>query len=463
MVIGASLRHVKEYADNQEHLIGWVRSADRISCPVGALACHLVWLNDLGAGQPILEEIRRDIELGTKQRKWWKRMLFGEAREQPIAYSTHNKAVTAGYKASGISGKNATTHIYRTTLGCDQLEAGGSVVDTGVLQGWYHDTAADVYLRGAFKSDPMLRAHGWDEGAQGYKCWWESAGDAVDIPACLLKYVFPGLDDLFEYASERYEATNTDRSSVEFLQVLIQLRRVFIQDAVLKRRLYPDFPPYAQHRVFQDAQWPEYAHAEESRIAQREAQFNKNKDNEALTTAVHGAVEAAMSKVISSLDITKLKKKPTNTNTTQRHTQPTLVDMTIERPCPAAELPELQEPICMYATYNAWQQQRAYFYTNPHPPWKKRFGKRASAMKLRYSRMRPFLFYLDKCGSSARRVLDALDAYRTEKAISVGVFIKQCFYHLEFPISDKCKKPPPIRAQDLKARMERDGLPAFST
>ena len=459
-VIGASLRHVKEYAENVEHLLGWARAYDRFACPLGALACYFVWLNDCGIA-PIIEEIKRDLNLGGKHRAWWKRMLFvtdvhhQDMNETPMAYTTHNKAIHAGFEASGAMGKTAATHIYRSTLACDHLEAGASFLDVGLFQGWHHDNAADAYLRGAFKSNIMLRSCGWEEGTEGFRCWWE--GTEEDIPIELRSMVLPGLDEVFALATNQYEATKEDRSAIEFLKVLRLLRRIFLEDAIFKRDRYPDFPPYRMHDVFQVAQWPEYCEAEAERTRYREKQATTNPEHTALSHILKATVETAVRDAMNNLG--------NATGGRPGRSRPTIVDAptnaTIEIPRALNELPEIPDPSCLYTCYQIWQQQRSYFYATPQPPWKKRFGDRAATMKLRYSRMRPYLMYLDRCGASARRVIDALDAFRVERKVTASVFIKQCFYHLEHALSSDCQKPPPIMPDELRSILERDGLPPF--
>ena len=461
-VIGASLRHVKEYSENVEHLLGWARAADRMACPIGALACHFVWMNDI-VGIPVLHEISRDLTKGIKEKQWWKRMLFvtdshEDANTNPMSYATHNKAVHAGFDATGALGKTAATHIYRSTLACDTLESGASFLDVGVFQGWYHDNAADAYLRGAFKAGSMLRACGWDNGIEGFECWWE--GQEQDIPDALIACVLPGLDELSYRATKHYEETRQDRSAVEFLKVLVFLRRVFIEDAIHKRKRYPDFPAYNRHPLFSVAEWPEYCAAEEERIQARRESASRNTGHEELTELVKSTVEATMRGVLMDvLNGAKTRKRCSLAKEPVQRIGPSPSNAPIELPRPiSTELPEIPDPVCLYTCYQVWQQQRDYFYATPQPPWKKRFGDRAATMKLRYSRMRPFLTYLDRCGPSARRAIDALDAFRIERRVPVSVFIKQCFYHLEHELKDTCKKPPPIRPNELRARMEADNL-----
>lgn len=458
MAIGASLRHVKECTENVEHLIGWVRSKDRMSCPIGALACYFVWMIDI-ARIPILEEIQRDADKDTGTHVWWKRMLFvtdvnADVNETPMSYATHHKSVHAGYDAIGAVGKTAATQIYRTTRACDDLESGAPFLDVGVYQGWYHDNAADVYLRGAFKSAAMLRASGWDNGMNGFTCWWE--GDDRDIPSSMKAIVFSGLDDALCERERLYASSGIDRSSVEFLKVLRYLRKVFLEDAVHKRAKHPNFPAYARHPVFQLPEWPEFCEEEKKRQMERENVATKNTQDQ------HARLSALVQTTVESTMKTVLGDVLSQHAASQRKVVPP-TNEPIELPKTTIELPEIPEPTCLYTCYQTWQQHRSYFYSTPLPPWKKRFGERAATMKLRYSRMRPFLMYIDRCGASARRVLDALDAFRKERSVSASVFIKHCFYHLEYELKPDCKKPPPILPHEMREFLQRGNLPAFNT
>lgn len=465
-VIGASLRHVKECSDNVEHLVGWVRCKDRLACPLGALACYFVWLIDI-ACVPLMEEIRRDLYRSQTETEmpWWKRMLFvtesvSDVNETPMAYSTHYRAIQAGYNTNGIAGMTAATHAYRSTLACDTLESGASFLDVGVYQGWYHDTAADTYLRGCFKSSMLLKACGWEDGRDSFECWWE--GQETDIPGSLKARVFPGLDALLNEATERYKETRRDRSAVEFLKVLRLLRRIYIEDAVLKKNMYPSFPCYAKHVLFRESDWPQYCDQEQRRTCQREQDSRRDPQQEYICEVVKSSVEHAMKSVLADvLKDVKLNESSSNKRSSRPARQkplPPPSNQPIELPCNPNDIPDIPEPSCLYTCYQTWQQQRAYFYATPQPPWKARFGERAAAMKLRYSRMRPFVMYLDRCGAEARKVIDALEAFRKERKVSAGVFIKQCFYHLEHPLKDTCKNPPPIKPAELKDVMERCGL-----
>lgn len=99
--IGASIRVVKERVNNSETLLGWVRGAERDACPIGGLACYMVWLIDL-FGNSLLRTMEYDLnwllQFGPSSYKpRWRQMylLYGADPFQPMSYTTHNDDVHA--------------------------------------------------------------------------------------------------------------------------------------------------------------------------------------------------------------------------------------------------------------------------------------------------------------------------------------------------------------------------------
>lgn len=446
LAIGASLRHVKECRENVEHLLGWVRSRNRWECPLGALAVYVVWLNDIH-GFDLIQKMMRDLDNGdgVSSQPWWEIMLVS-ASSEPISYTTHNHHTRGGFVATNAGRKLASTHIYRTNRACDLIERGESILDVGLYEGWYHDAGADRYLRASFKTNPMLLASGWEEGNQGFACWWECAED--DIPRALLDAVLPGLDVLTEKAEAYYRRHAHDRSAVEVCKVLKMLRKIYISDSIHKRDAFPAFPAYARHPLFIDPRWhaaheawEDFKIAETSRIVQREASFTHKEHKD-----IRQIIKETFDEVL----------------TEDMRVQLTLPKIPVIKPSDAARIPEVKEPKDLYTTYNEWQQIRSFFYENTMIPWKKQYGELATAMKLRYSRMRPFLMYLDKCGVEARDALHKLDAIRKKHNVTPSAFIKQCFYHMVFPPGADAKNKPAILPDDMKQELRGCGLPMVS-
>ena len=96
IVAGASLRVVKERINNMETLVGWPRAADRDACPLGALACYLVWLNDM-SGLNFISTMFSDLIWLSKNGKAnydpkWRKIYLLHASDpfNPISAATHN-------------------------------------------------------------------------------------------------------------------------------------------------------------------------------------------------------------------------------------------------------------------------------------------------------------------------------------------------------------------------------------
>jgi Centromere DNA-binding protein complex CBF3 subunit, domain 2 len=457
-VIGASLRHVKECHENLEHLLGWMRSAQREECPLGALAVYLVYMNDIAG--PSLISIIRECLLN-QDTSWHHHMLIlgkdAKQQNQPISYTTHHVSCHAGLQAACIQNKTASTHLERNTVGCELIEQGMGIKDTGLYQGWYHDTAADVYLRGCFKTAPMLMAHGWKNGAGDYTCWWEDP-DESRIPTPLITAVFPGLDELITMAeTQTLTQTQTcDRSVLPFLRTLKLLRRIFLEDALCHQTKYSSFPAYARHPIFcypsntiQTA-WYEWQQSEFARMLAA-PRVHEEKENAKITQAVQDALTNALGALNSHLIV-------------PQPALPIPPPPPMHAPFERAKIPDIRDPIDLYTCYDDWvRYYKPYFMNCSKPPWKEQFGATAHATKIRFCHLRPYFNYVDdasqRTGLSARAVIDRLDAIRKEKKVTAPVFIKYCIYALQHHVPANSKKPPAIMPDDLRQALCRAELP----
>lgn len=106
IAVGASLRVVKERVNNGETLIGWTRGSERDACPLGGLACYMVWLLDIN-GMGLLPTMCEDMQqlqqngLDNYNPEWRKMyLLYGDNPFQPMSYTTHYTDA-AGAMSSG--------------------------------------------------------------------------------------------------------------------------------------------------------------------------------------------------------------------------------------------------------------------------------------------------------------------------------------------------------------------------
>lgn len=437
MVIGVSLRHVKECRENIEHLIGWTRAKDRWSCPIGALALYLVYMNDIH-GPNIINLINRDMDDKTHN---WRGVYLVQSKtghkDTPLSYTAHNITCHGALDAAEIYNKTASTHMARTTLACELMERGVEINDVGMYQGWFHNTAADSYLRASFKTTPMLISHGW-QGISGYECWWE--GDDAQIPKECLNEVFPGLDELVKRLDQ---SSYTDHSLFQFLKCLVLLRKVFIQDAVYKRERYQSFPVYEKHPLFaKQTPWLRCIHNEQRMIEQRQVDY--------VSESQRLVIDAVKSAISEGLGLNPLNGSVSS--------KPQDADW-LNKPPDDNKIPDIKDPEDLYSCYKYWTTTlRPYFERTSRPPWSQQFGTSAQVMKQRYCRIRPYFLYLDKVSEpwAIREAIDKLEAIRKCHSVTPSSFVKQCFYCLTHKVT--ASKPPPIHPSALRREMIESGL-----
>jgi hypothetical protein len=460
-VVGISMRGSKENTNVEEFMMGLVRAANREACPVAALAIHFVYNNDISPldGVPLLTIMEEDLEdlrdLRNKKSynpKWWKMYTFHTVdTKEEMHYSTHRKDIQRAFDAGEVKGKSAKTHIFRNKVACDLIEKGVPFSDVGLYQGWWHDTAANHYLLASFKTNAALHSAGWN-GPTNYNCWWESSGE--DIPAELLPLVFPGLDELYELAKAVEQETNMDLSAVKVCEVLMYLRKVFLEDAAVLQPKYPNFAAYRTHPVFRHSAWKAYAEAEPARIEERQRLYElRNRDPE-----------------LSSLVMKEMAKKDEAIEKLNLTLEKVLAGQATQTPPPPptqaegdGPIPILFEPSNMRIAYDLWrtQQRQNFLYyeeKGTRIPWKQLHKEGANTVSVRYHKMRPWLSYLDAmepaaAESAIEKLSDIADRYKMEH----GAFIKGPFYHLVHPPKEGTQLPIPL--DTLRTEMERAHLP----
>lgn len=428
-VVGASIRVVKERVFNGETLIGWARSKNRDSCPIGALACYLVWLLDI-QGVPLLELMKKDLTYLNEStgiifnyKPKWRQiyLLHGESIFQPLSYSRHNNDVHDIFKASGIS-KAATTHLHRTDLICRQTEAGVAHIESRIHQGFEHTTSTDIYLRGGFNVSAMLPAVGWEsEGAhslhKSYFCWWESVGKNISTE--LQDAIFPELD-----AISRLAESLSDISAKEVCKLLRHLRKVYLEDAVYRQPLYPDFPAY-QHPVFLNGclknLFVGYSALEKEAVLSREQDYKK-KDADILTKINNQEDNIQMlSNHIKSL----LEQRPTKQINTRCLEEPHL---------PLPSMPQIVVNIrSLYDMWvNSWKQlfqKHTDYYTKCQ--WTKCFNKKdAGINSKRWHMYKDFLYFMDNLDQNDKCIAyNVMESFAIKNNLDHNKLIKKVFYH----------------------------------
>ncbi|CAD6934855.1 unnamed protein product [Tilletia caries] len=207
----------------------FLRNKDAFVCPVGALALYL-FSRFHHSAEPFPNL--------SHSSKWYdlKVIKAPKSLTESIDEQTHSKALDAAFKACGVL-TTAKTHAARKS-GAQLAESGGASEAAVRRAGrWNQTTMETCYLTRLPR--PVLRVHaGFHQDGGSYFLRRD-----IQPPQVLLERIFPQAD-AWERAIETGQAA--DGSSVEtniaaraFVRLLIRLRPVVLQDAVVLKAQYP--------------------------------------------------------------------------------------------------------------------------------------------------------------------------------------------------------------------------------
>ena len=303
----ASIRHVKENTTNTEFVLSWISHIDPMQCSTIAIANYLVWVIDIYQLN-ILHEMRRDLEtqpawINSGQRRdkwqseWWSyRLVFGQDPKKELSYDIHLEGENTIHGTAGYQKKSKKTSLPRTNNAHIALERGMNTTDLSHYGGWAttDGSAIGFYIDTAVKVDSSMTMNGW-ENYKKYYC----ARHSPDIPEVLCRQIFPGLDELYTLAKTTYENTRLDLSAVKFCELLLYLRRIFLEGAVDLRARYPNLPPFG-HPVFDAREWRVWSRREPDARKIREGKF-KLKEQDPNVIATLDQIQENMKSMIEKL------------------------------------------------------------------------------------------------------------------------------------------------------------------
>lgn len=299
---------------------------------------------------------------------------------------THATAFIKAFNAAGIYGKTAITHILRHMCVGALVEKGVPATDIARHMRWYSKAisqAVDAYMSTTSVIEPLLVAHGW-EGRKEYYCWRESD----NIPEQLLCQIFPEIEELKILAEKAYKMSKVDLSAIEFLKTLSMKRRVFLEDAIIMKEMYPSFPTF-KHGVFSDPMFETWKQEELMKKKRREdTHFHNNPD---LAQVVKHMYEQQQT---TFKFIHELKAGP------PVPTEP--VEAREDAPAgPSNEIafhrvPTIPSVANIKHGWREWDTSlRPFFSKETKPAWKRTFGETAHAQKNRMDKMQPVFLYMD--------------------------------------------------------------------
>ena len=289
-------------------------------------------------------------------------------------------------------------------------------------------------MRTAIKTKPLTKNCGWKNQERFY-CWWETpAEEQAHIPSELLERVLPGLDNLALAASAAFQAFELDMSAIHFTSLLKYLRRVFLEDAVVMRSLWPQWPAY-QHSVFQHPIWEIYRLAELERIVQRETLHQLTFTNSEMAAVFRAEMAASHQNFFAQVQkLTELVATTANSGLGPGSSSGLGTGLG-----PGLS-PDLQQLLTMkdhdlHLAYQEWVEgKRDYFMDRSgRIPWHEVFQGKEGAHKQRAQKMLPWLTYVDglvNAGWEQKKVLDEMALFAKLLKKKHSVFIKDVFYSM---------------------------------
>lgn len=410
-VLVATIRHVKSYDNDNQHVISWIHTPDPMLDPLAAIANYLVFLIDI-VRHPVLSQMKLDLKEkltwhNKKSNKtehpppstWWSmKFVYGSDFFKELSYDSHADYYKQAVEKVTDQKKSAVLHMARHMVAKDQIERGVSHTEVAKHQTWACKDvsgAMDNYVRAAVKVAPMMTAHGW-ENQKEYFCW--RSGPEDGITEDMKKKIMPDLDRLLALAEDVYRTTKADLSAVEFLKTLKFLRKVVLENAVDMMDKFPNFPMY-KHPFFATREWKKWKAEELTRRKFREdTHYSSKRDPEATKVMrAHNELFKKQAQTIASLQesVTELTSRlppagvagPSNSNPMDEEEEDVHQG---RQPVPFIPM----DVVSIQFIYNEWVTRLLpYFAVVGKPHWNTKIHGRGP--RQRYDRFVATCLYID--------------------------------------------------------------------
>ncbi|KAE8218798.1 hypothetical protein CF319_g7390 [Tilletia indica] len=227
----------------------FIRNKDASICPVGFLAFYLFSrFHVMGLPAPDF----------TSADRWYPLKLFRATKNgtttKAISYDTQLDAIDDAFKTAAIVG-SAKTHLARRS-GAQMAELGGAEEGQVRRAGrWNSKVMESCYLSAVPRE--VLRVHaGFTREGGSY-----FLSRDVEVKEELLKKVFPWADG-WDAAISTGKTADGKRVEINiaargFVRLLLRLRKVIIQDAVVLRKAFPKWFVWS-HSLFSDSLFLQY-------------------------------------------------------------------------------------------------------------------------------------------------------------------------------------------------------------
>lgn len=200
-----------------------IRSRDPLVCPVGALGFYLFIRFHVD------QEPFPDL---ADKRSWYNMKILRHYRDstKEISAHLHRSSIREHLKNAGISSKHST-HTSRAGGAVFAELQGASEDAIRRLGRWNPSSMESCYL----SNIPISAVKSMAQFRPEEDIFLKRA--TLDPPASLQQQVFPCLEN---FLTENGTPQSTDVGTCGFVRILLYLRKVILQDAVVMRRLFPN-------------------------------------------------------------------------------------------------------------------------------------------------------------------------------------------------------------------------------
>lgn len=236
----------------------------------------------------------------TTSEQWYPIKLMRSSKDNTTAmnYSVHRIATMQALEAVGIKSK-AKTHIGRGSGARMADLAGASEAQIRRMGRWNNQAMEKCYLTSLPRE--FMRTLAGFEPCRGS---FFLARSSVEPPISLMRQVFPQVE-MWKQALDAKRCEQTIAAG-GFLELLLYLRKVILQDAIFMQDLFPNHPMW-QHPVFQSTEFLAFKNEARERVVQTEdpADHRLQKampDVKAKLDGLHEDLKASLDKVSTKVD-----------------------------------------------------------------------------------------------------------------------------------------------------------------
>jgi len=238
-----------------------LRHRDVLQCPQSKLGLYLLHRFDMSReGLPNFEDPSLWYDL-----KLYRRASLRE-KMQEVAYNTHLNSVKTTYRACRFK-VHKQTHLMRGDSIRHAEAVGLDREKRNPMGRWGMGSMDNCYAR-SLPIDGMRVMAGFHPDVKNYRIF----RDDIDPPDSLKKMIFPGVEFLFEEEEAKSEK-DINFAKLQFLEMLLYLRKVILQDSCRLQSIYPDHKNFS-HEVFSHSDYKEF---KESVLKASENEFDEEK------------------------------------------------------------------------------------------------------------------------------------------------------------------------------------------